>query len=181
MTEDLLRPRVRDLVLCLYERSLHPELFETLVYRRIERAEGTLTIRLTPSGHVLSWQTRYGILTEVTAACDPHLPRSGRLFQRRFQAERTGTLDPGFGVRYQTGSQLEILPPEIFLHVHDEIVADGAKRGMLYNHQPHHRLALCPIDYVTVEVWRGTVSINTFHTFPAECALVKTQALIESC
>jgi len=50
---------------------------------------------------------------------------------------------------------------------------------MLYHHAPHHRLALSPLGYITVEAWKNTLSINTFHTFPDEFTLVKTQSLIE--
>ncbi|MCE9530614.1 MAG: DUF2617 family protein [Planctomycetes bacterium] len=179
MDGELCRPRVRNMVFCMYTRPLHPELFETLASKRVEREDYTLTIRITPSGHVLTWVTPDLYLAEIIAGDDQSLPRMGKLFRHRFQGERTGTLSPRSGIRYQTGSQLEILPEDIFTSLHDELLVDGTKRGLLYHQRPHHRLALCPLDYVTVEAWKGTISINTFHTFPDECAIVKTQSLIE--
>ena len=181
MNTDFSRPKVQQLFFCLYTRPLHPELFDTLACRRVQQDDYTLTVRITPSGHVLTWQTATLQLSEITASTDQILPRFGSRLRHRFQGERTGSIDPIAGVTYQMSSQLEILPPEIFVHLHDEILDDGAKRGLLFHHQPHHRLALSPLGYVTVQAWKNTLSVNTFHTFPNECALIKTQSLIERC
>ena len=83
------------------------------------------------------------------------------------------------GVVYQTSFQTETLPPEIFLHVHDEILAEGGKRGLLCNFQPHHRLAIAPLGLVTLETRAGCIFVTSFHTFPEENAVVKAQTLIE--
>lgn len=179
MNKESSQPRVQDMFFCLYSRPLHPELFETLACRHVQREDYTLSVRITPSGHVLTWQTPEIHLVEVTASNDQLLPKKGTQIRHRFQGERTGSIKPARGVSYQMISQLEILPPEIFVHIHEELLIDGAKRGLLYHHQPHHRLALSPIGFITVEAWKGRTSIATFHTFPNDCALVKTQSLIE--
>ena len=58
-------------------------------------------------------------------------------------------------------------------------MADGGKRGLLYNFQPHHRLAVSPLSFVTVEARAGCLFLTTFHTFPDEHTVVKSQSLIE--
>jgi Protein of unknown function DUF2617 len=181
MKGEFSRPSVQEMIFSLYARPLHPELFETLACRQVQREDYTLTVRITPEGHVLTWQSPDVYLAEVTAGAQQLLPSSGNLIRHRFQGERSNAVKPLRGVGYQICSQLEILPPEIFVHVHEEIRADGAKRGLLYQHCPHHRLALSPLGFITVEAWRGTLSVNTFHTFPDDCAIVKTQSLIERC
>jgi hypothetical protein len=173
------RPSVREMIFCLYARPLHPELFETLASRQVRRGDYTLSVHITPTGHVLTWQSGDAYLAEVTAAAGQSLPSGGKLVRHRFQGERTGSFHPAAGLTYQMSSQLEVLPPEVFVHVHEEIVADGTKRGLLYQHNPHHRLALSPLGFVTVEAWKETLSVHAFHTFPDECAVVRTQSLIE--
>ncbi|MCI0464981.1 MAG: DUF2617 family protein, partial [Gemmataceae bacterium] len=74
---------------------------------------------------------------------------------------------------------VETLQPEIYLHVHDEILADGGKRGLLHNFQPNHRLLLAPLGFVTAEARAGCLFLSTFHTFPEEHTVVKSQSLIE--
>jgi hypothetical protein len=44
---------------------------------------------------------------------------------------------------------------------------------------PHRRLGLSPLGFVTADARPGCLVINTFHTFPADCTLLKTQTLIE--
>jgi hypothetical protein len=175
----LVRPRVSALVFHLYGRPLHPELFDILEVRKVQREDYELTVRITRTGHVLSWENRDVFLTEVAAAGDEPLPEKRRLLSHRLRGEHCAKLACAHGIHYQASFQVEVLPAEIFLHVHDEILADGSKRGILHNFQPHHRLALAPLGFVSVEARAGCLLISTFHTFPDEHAVVKTQSLIE--
>jgi hypothetical protein len=93
------------------------------------------------------------------------------------RAHRTIPCHPG--INYQASFQVETLPLEIFLHVHDEILADGGKRGLLHNFQPNHRLAVAPLGYIEVEARPDCLFLSTFHTFPEENTVVKSQSLIE--
>jgi hypothetical protein len=175
----ILRPRVCDLVFQLYGRTLHPELFDILAVRKITRGDYDLTARITRTGHVITWANRNVCLTEVAAAADQHLPHRRRLLSYRLRGEHSGTLACAHGITYQTTFQVEVLPPEIFFHVHDEILADGGKRGLLHNFQPNHRLALAPLGLIAVETRAGCLFLSTFHTFPDEHTVVKSQSLIE--
>lgn len=179
MSVHSLRPPVRDLVFHLYGRPLHPELFDVLALRRLRCEDYQVTLSITPSGHVVSWENRHVHLTEVTAAPDLPLPLARQLIARKLRGEQNDAFFCAGGVRYQCSFQVEVLAPEIFLHVHDEILADGAKEGLLHNFQPHHRLALAPLGCIAFEARRNWLSLATFHTFPDEHTIVKTQSLIE--
>jgi hypothetical protein len=178
MTLPLLRPRVSDLSFQVFSRPLHPELFDILAVRKVQRDGYEVTVRITRTGHVITWTHPRLTLTEV-AAHDQPLPEHRRLVRHRMRGERVDTVHPGCGVEYQSSFQVEPLPPELFLHVHDEIVLDGGKRGLLHNFQPHHRLALSPLGFVTVEARPGCLFLTAFHTFPDEFTVIKTQSLIE--
>lgn len=175
----LLRPRVADLVFQLYGKPLHPELFDILAVRQIAREDCKLTIRITRTGHFITWSNSNVCLTEVATASDELLPQRSCLLSRRMRGEHTNSLQCAHGVRYETSFQVEVMTPEIFLHVHDEILSDGGKRGLLYNFQPNHRLSLAPLGYVSVEVQAGCQILTAFHTFPDEHTVVKSQSLIE--
>ncbi len=175
----LTRPPLDDLVFQVYARPLHPELFDILATRRVQREDYDLTIRLTRTGHVISWENADVHLTEVAAAGDEPLPERRRLRHWRLRGERADAIRCARQVSYQVTFQVEVLPPEIFLHVHDEILRDGSKRGLLHHFPAHHRLSLAPLGLVTVEARPGCLFLSTFHTFPGECAVVKTQSLIE--
>ncbi len=173
-----LRPPVSDLVFQLYGRPLHPELFDILAVRKIQREDYELTIHITRTGHVIAWENADVFLTEV-AAEDQSLPEKRRLLNYRLRGEQNGLLTCAHGISYQMSFQVEVLTPEIFLHIHDEILADGGKRGFLHNFQPNNRLALAPLGFVAAEAKAGCLLLSTFHTFPDEHTVVKTQSLIE--
>ena len=179
MSVNLLRPRVSDLVFQLYGKPLHPELFDVLASRKIQREDYELTVRITRTGHVITWENQSTFLTEVTSAAEQQLPERGRLLFYRMRGEHNGQLACPAQISYQTSFQVEILPQEVFLHVHDEILADGGKRGLLYNFQPNHRLSIAPLGFVSAEARIGCLVITTFHTFPNENTVVKSQTLIE--
>lgn len=179
MSVQLFRPRVSDLVFQLYGRPLHPEFFDILSVRKIQHQDFELTVRITRTGHVISWENRDVHLTEVAASNDQEMPEKRRLLSRRMRGEHNHSLTCAHGITYQVNFQVEVLPPEIFLHVHDEILADGGKRGLLFNFQPHHRLSLAPLGFITVEARSGCLFLSAFHTFPDEYTVVKTQSLIE--
>ncbi|MFM7148469.1 MAG: DUF2617 family protein, partial [Gemmataceae bacterium] len=81
--------------------------------------------------------------------------------------------------RYEASFQVEQLSPETFLQVHQEILADGSKRGLLYQFSPSNRLALSPLGFVQADFRPGNLFLSSFHTFPDEFTVVKTQSLIE--
>jgi hypothetical protein len=167
------------LIFQLYARPLHPELFDILAVRKVCREEYALTVRITRTGHVITWENRDVCLTEVACASDQLLPEKRRLLSYRLRGEHSGTVACAHGVNYQMTFQVETLPPEIYVHVHDEILADGHKRGLLHNFRPNHRLALSPLGFVSVEPRANCLLVSAFHTFPAEHTVVKSQSLIE--
>jgi hypothetical protein len=76
-------------------------------------------------------------------------------------------------------SQLEVLPPEQFAHVHEELALEGARKGMVFHCKAGNRLGLSPLGVVIVTAVPSGLSAAAFHTFPDEFSLIKTQSLIE--
>jgi hypothetical protein len=179
MSVDIVRPRVGDLVFQLYGRPLHPELFDILAHRKVQREDYELTLRITRTGHVITWENADVLLTEVAAAADQELPEKRRLLSYKLRGEHGGMLTCAHGIKYHTTFQVETLQPEIFLQIHDEILVDGEKRGLLHNFQPSHRLSVAPLGLIAVESRFNCLFLSTFHTFPEEHTVVKSQSMIE--
>lgn len=167
-----------EMVFQLHGRPLHPELFDILAERRVQYENYCVRIWVTRTGHVVTWDNEHVLLTEVADA-SPSFSPSRRLLNHRMRGEHSVRLVCAHNIVYQSSFQVEQMSDEIFLHVHDEILADGAKRGLLHNFHPHHRLALAPLAFLTMEAKRGCLFFASFHTFPDENTVVKTQSLIE--
>jgi uncharacterized protein DUF2617 len=173
------RPRIADVVFRLYDRPLHPELFDVLACRMVERDGYTLAVRLTRTGHILSWSNGRANLSELTATTDMELPEAGRVLVHKFGGGQTSRSDFAGGVQYVVSSQLEVLQPEQFHHVHEELALDGARKGLVFHCRTGNRLGFSPLGVVIVQSIPSGLSAAAFHTFPDELAIIKTQSLIE--
>ena len=111
MGVEIIRPRVGDLVFQLYGRPLHPELFDIGAWRKVRREDYEVTLRITRTGHVITWENEDVLLTEVAAAADQELPEKRRLLSYRLRGEHSGTLSCAHGITYQTTFQVETLAP----------------------------------------------------------------------
>ena len=183
MTDPTVRPRVADLVFRVFARPVHPELVETLAVRRVERPHFTLTVRLTPTGHLVQFVTAGGTLTEVLAAVGQPLARSGGVLDRPVGPGRRGKLTAA-GVRYEMTLHAETLAPDVFARAHAELVADGDRRGLLAHLPAAAWAGPAPVGYVTADPVPGRAGgfglcVAAFHSFPAEVTVVKTASLWE--
>lgn len=178
MGAPLVRPTVAELEFRLYDRPLHPELLDVVAVRSVAHAGARLTVRLTRTGHALSWAGPSAHIEEVITTAGADLPETGLRLAHRFDGGRRGNC--AFPtVRYQVSGQIEVLKPEQFVHVHAELLADGARKGLVFHSPENNRIGLSPIGVVIIEALPQCLSVNAFHTFPEEFAVVKTQSLIE--
>jgi hypothetical protein len=178
MGAPFVRPRVSDLMLLLYDRPLHPELFDVVASRTVKSAGFTLTARLTRTGHVLGCTTGDVHLEELTTTPDVELPGSGRRLGHRFEPFWGGRTRIG-KLGYQVSTQLEFLTPEQFVHVHEELALEGMRKGLLFHYPSGNRIGLSPMGVIVATGLPRGINVATFHTFPDEYAVVRSQTLIE--
>ena len=179
MRVSCVRPNIAELVFLLYSRPLHPELFDVFQSQHIHRDEYQATIWITETCHLVSWQRDALCLTEVVSTLDNSLPQKRRLLACRLRGERCETIHCAPEVVYQTSFTVERLEREIFARIHDELETDSHARGIFHNFRPNHRLSLSPLSHIAIEARARGLLVQTFHTFPDDCAIVKSQSLFE--
>ena len=173
------RPKIAELTFQLYGRPLHPELFQVYKTHVVKRGGYQAKIDITSAGHVVTWQYDGTTLTEVAAAAHHPLPKRRRLLFYRLNGERTDGVEYRGGVTYQMGFQLESVDPQVFWTFQEELVHDGERQGMLHTFDASGRMALGALSYLNVETRDRSMLVQTFHTFPDDCALVKTQSMFK--
>lgn len=171
------RPKIAELVFKLYGRPLHPELFEVYQSRTVQRGDFQAKIDITSAGHVVTWRYAGLTLTEVATSAHQPLPTRRRLLSHRFQGERTDEVECRGGVTYQVAFQLEPIDAEVFWTFQEELARAGRRQGMLHQFHCSGRMALGALSYINVETRDRLLSIQAFHTFPDDCAIIKTQSL----
>ena len=174
-----LRPKAGELVFQVFGRPLHPELFDVCSTRSLDRGSYAATISITGGGHVVTWRHAGLTLTEVATGVGQPLPQRRRLLSHRVGAERSDRVQCRGGATYQTCFQLESIAPELFWSFQEELVAAGTKRGLLHRFEAGGRLSLGAVSWIDVETRPRGLSVQAFHTFPDDMAIVKSQSLFE--
>ena len=114
MTVGYARPDVADMVLRVFERSVHPELFATVSETQVKVGSDVATLRLGRHGHLLEYRTKHDTFTEIATSKFAPLPSQLCMIDRRLIGYRTHTVE-GKGVRYHCSYQLESAPADIYL------------------------------------------------------------------
>ncbi|MEZ6139320.1 MAG: DUF2617 family protein [Zavarzinella sp.] len=181
MNSVLTRPNAETVRFHLFSRSLHPELLEPLAVQQFRRDEYHLQLVLTTTGHYWSWTSPSGLqLSEMLAVQDFPLPQRGRVCRHRFEGEFSDSFRISPEIVYQTSLQREEQSSPVFRKIHEELLADGQNRGLIYHFHADQRFALAPLSLVTVDGCVDCLHINAFHTFPEEGIILKTMSMIET-
>jgi Protein of unknown function DUF2617 len=173
------RARVADLAFQVFNRPLHPEWFTARVFRRVHHQGWEADLRIIEGGHAVVFRSGEVRLTEVLSGPDTTLPEPGLLFHSHLRHERSTLLRPGGMMEYQSCFEVERVDPDIFRHLTDEIAQDSSQDCLLHRFYSTNRLAPAPVSQIHIDSRGCGLSIQSFHTFPEECAIVRTQSLFE--
>jgi hypothetical protein len=173
------RSSVADLAFQVFNRSLHPEWFATREFRRIEQKRWVADVRIVEGGHTAAFLSGSARITEVLCGPEPALPEPGRLFHAHLKRERSTILRPEGVIEYQTCLEVERVDTEIFRHLCEEIALDASGDRLFHLFPATNRLAPAPISFIQWSGRASGISIQSFHSFPDECAIVRTQSLFE--
>ncbi len=163
----------------VFHSAIHPDWYATRQHRRFRRDEWEADVRVIEGGHVISWARGTLRLTEVLCDAGVELPRKGLLYEVSPRQERSASLHPADGIEYQTCIESERLDKDVFRHICEELVHDGDKTGLFHRGPTTDRIGPAAITRVHVEARARGLSIHSFHTFPQECAILRTQSLFE--
>jgi len=173
------RSRVADLSFQVFARAIHPEWFAVRDHRRLTQDLWEADVRIIEGGHAVTFRFGDVRLCEVLAGPETHLPEPGLLFHSSVRHERSTTLEPKGGLSYQTCFEVERVDPEVFSHLCEEVTLDASRGGLFHRFSPVSRLSPAPISHIHIESRTRGLTVHTFHTFPEEHAIVRTQSLFE--
>ncbi|MCX7418692.1 MAG: DUF2617 family protein [Planctomycetia bacterium] len=179
MSVRFVRPDVSELGLAIFGRTLHPELFVIQAQTTITHHSFVAHIAITNAGHVVQLKSSQHLLCEVVAPHRQPLPSRFLLFDKNLRSSRDESLCMPNGVDYHLSFQVERLDPEIYLRLHEEFCIDCKKATLGHIFATPNRLAPAAVSYLQADLFPRSLLIHAFHTFPKNCAVVKTQTLIE--
>ena len=171
--------RVSSLRFYLYERPLHPELFDIYHDHRIVKAGYEAQVWVTGCTHVIGFFRVGASLVEVTAHDSQSLPQRGLALELPFRGERNHEAKRAEGINYMMNFQVESMSAAVYSKTHHDLARQGARHGLFVPFPTWMVRKLTPFTYIDYEAKPNELHVFTFHAFPEDLTIVKTQSLFE--
>ena len=173
------KQRLASLRFYLYDRPLHPELFDIYHDHRIVKASYEAQVWVTGCSHVIGLYRGRQSLVEVTGGADDELPTRGRLLELPFRGERDHEYKRADSINYMMSFQVETLSPAVYSRTHHDLARLGSRRGLFVPFPMWMVRSLTPFTYIDYQAKPHQLHVFAFHAFPEELTLVKTQSIFE--
>jgi hypothetical protein len=128
---------------------------------------------------VITWRYEGMLLTEVATCASNPLPQKRRLLSSRLKGHRTDKVDCRGGISYRTTFELETVTPELFYALQQELSREDSRSGLLHTFESSGRVVLGGLSYIHTDTRSRSFSVQAFHTFPDDYAVVKTHSVFE--
>ncbi len=178
MKTQLSRPDVADMVLRTFERTVHPELFESEKQSTINFGGNRATLRLGRTGHVIEFRSADAVITEVATTKHEEMPSTKKVIDRRLIGYRTHMIDLP-GIRYHCSYQLEHVPLDVYLQLHREFEVDARNATLSVQLPGSTPQSPSCISLLKCDILSEGLVVHGFHTFPENAAILRIQTLFE--
>ena len=170
---------VEELTFSLFQRPLHPELFQIYQQRQLKTDKYEAIIWVTGCTHVISVFAGDVCLSEVVSAPGQMLPSRGLIERFQFRGPRTHKCTLSRGVSYMTDFQVEKMSPNLYQQSHMDLQHFARNRGIFVNFPDLQVGRLEPFCYVDFESRRTELHVHTFAAYPDQVTMIKTQSLFD--
>jgi hypothetical protein len=168
-----------DLHLFVFDRALHPELFQHFADYRVEQGCYAAEIWIIGLSHAVTVTTGARSLTELLSRESELLPTRGILSRFRLKGERDHEKRTADGWGYMVSTQVETMDEALYKSVHHDLLRHTEKRGWFQSYDAWGDGDLSPFTYIDHEARDREFHVHAFHAYPQERTLVKTQSIIE--
>jgi len=173
------KQRLSSLRFYLYDRPLHPELFDIYQDHHIVKNGYEAQVWVTGCSHVIGFFRDRLALVELIADADAELPERGRLVELPFRGERDHECKRAEGINYMMNFQVETMSPSVYSRTHHDLARHGGRRGLFVPFPMWMANSLTPFTYIDYEAKPNELHVFAFHAFPEELTMVKTQSIFE--
>ncbi len=170
---------IGELSFSLFQRPLHPELFDIYARRELKTETYEASIWITGCTHVVSVFHNDACLSEVVSMPGQMLPHRGLIERFQFRGPRTHKCTLSRGLSYMTDFQVEKMSPNLYKQSHKDLAKFASKRGIFVKFPHAKRDGLEPFCYMDYEARGKELHIHAFAAYPDQLTMVKTQSLFD--
>ena len=170
---------IEELVFSLFQRPLHPELFQIYAKRQLKTGKYEADVWVKGCTHVVSVYAGNVCLSEVVSTPGQMLPQRGLIERFQFRGPRSHKCTLSRGVSYMTDFQVEKMSPNLYRQSHIDLERFARNRGMFVKFPGLEIGGLQPFCYIDFEARRTELHIHTFAAYPDQVTMIKTQSLFD--
>ena len=170
---------VSELTFSLYQRPLHPELFNIYDKRHLKTEKYEALIWATGCSHVVGVFVNDLCLTELISSPTQLLPRRGLVERFQFKGKRNHKCTLARGLSYMTDFQVEKMSANLYRQSHIDLERFARNRGIFVKSSTNAIAGLQPFSYIDFEARRDELHIHAFHAYPDQVTIIKTQSLFD--
>lgn len=174
-----LEQSISELSFYLFERPLHPELFNIYGSRHFFQGDYEVIIWITGCAHVVSVFSNGTCITECICPPEQLLPQHGLAQRFPFRGEKTHRCSWSNRLAYMMSFQVENMSANLYQATHDDLTNMAKKRGMLVSYPQWSRGGQAPFSYIDYEARQRELQLHTFHAFPEQQTIIKSQSIFE--
>ncbi len=163
----------------LFDRPLHPELFEIHDDQVIATPSYEAHIWVVGCTHVISFYRAEQSLVEVLAESDSPLPTRGRILEMPFRGEKDHNRKRTGGINYMMNFQAESMSADVYSRTHHELARSATRHGLFVPFPTWMSRSLTPFTYISYDARPNELHVMAFHAFPDDLTIVKTQSIFE--
>ena len=170
---------VSELAFSVYQRPLHPELFNIYSKRNLKTEKYEAVIWNTGCSHVVSVFVGNRCLTELISAPGQLLPSRGLIEKFKFRGQKNHKFTVASGLSYMTDFQVEKMSPNLYRRSHTDLQRFSRNRGVFTSFPNANAEGLEPFSYIDFEARKDELHIHSFHAYPDQVTVIKTQSLFD--
>lgn len=168
-----------ELTFHLFNRPVHPELFN--IYESLHFFQGDYEVIIWNTGcsHVISVFVGPYNVTELVCPPNQLLPRHGLIESFDFRSSHQFSHRWPKGLNYIFNADLEPMSTNLFKHTYKEFKKMGRKRGLLVEFPQWAHDEFIPFSYLDFEARCNELHLYTYHALAENQTVLKTQSLFE--
>jgi hypothetical protein len=167
------------LTLLIYQRPLHPELFNILATEKVSRPSYDADIWLVDGGHVVAFTAGKETLTEVILTNNDPLTDRGLLQTIPCRGEKYHEMVSGGTIRYMISTQEEQLTQTLYDATKQEMQTYASKRELMTAELPASGDNSAALGVLDIERRSKELLITGFHLFDENLMVIRTQTILE--
>ncbi len=164
--------------LMLYNRALHPELFDLQARRSFRQDFYEVESWLFPGGHVVRFGAGLKTVTEVVIEAGDHLPENGLVYAMPCFGEKDHEQDVEEKVNYVTTIQTEALTENLYNATYREMKDFADETGALMYEWVDDDKTPC-MAMLDTQRYKREYHLQSYHLMGASGVVLRTQSIFE--